>query len=314
MGAEQSLEQAALTLSDQAAQAQDFTLPDLDADAAQRRASQARRREQHPVLGMKLVGEGRFGRFLPGHQPDRLILRDGLGIGDRHQRAVPQYRHTIAEADDFIPAVRDEEDDRARVAQARNALGEPRDFVVAERRSRFVEQEHAGIALNGAHDLQHLPPAERQIAEDRARIDVQAMARKNLFRRLPRTGARDAAPGANRRGGEQEVALDAQLTHQGQFLEHARDALADRVIGVAQSELLAVESDGSVIRNNRAADDLDQGRFAGAVFSSEAKDGSARRLKRDRFQRAGRAEGLFDPRQGQHGLARSDFTNLDERG
>ena len=120
-------------------------------------------------------------------------------------------------------------------------------------------------------------------------------------------GARDAAPGANRRGGEQEVALDAQLTHQGQFLEHARDALADRVIGVAQSELLAVESDGSVIRNNRAADDLDQGRFAGAVFSSEAKDGSARRLKRDRFQRAGCAEGLFDPRQGQHGLGAIRF-------
>ena len=41
VGAEQCLEQAALTLSDQAAEAQDLTLPDLDADAAQRRASQA---------------------------------------------------------------------------------------------------------------------------------------------------------------------------------------------------------------------------------------------------------------------------------
>ena len=141
-----------------------------------------------------MSGKEQFGCFLPGHQPDRLILRDRLGIGDRHQRAVPQYRHTIAEADDFIPAVRDEEDDRAQVAQARNALCKPRDFVVAERRSRFVEQEHTGIALNGSHDLQHLPPAERQIADARARIDVEAMARKNLFRRLPRHGRAKRCP------------------------------------------------------------------------------------------------------------------------
>ena len=143
---------------------------------------------------MKLVGEGRLGRFLPGHQPDRLILRDGLGVGDRHELAVPQYRHAIAEADDFIPAVRDEEDDRARVAQARDELGEPRDFVVAERRGRFVEQEHAGIALDGAHDLQHLLLAERQIADARARIDVEAMARENLLRRLRARGRARCCP------------------------------------------------------------------------------------------------------------------------
>ena len=70
--------------------------------------------------------------------------------------------------------------------------------------------------------------------------------------------------------------------------------MADRVVGVAQGDRLAVERDGSLIGNDRAADDLDQGRFAGAVFAGKAKDSSARRLQRNRLQRAGGAEGLLD--------------------
>ena len=263
---------------------------------------------------MKLVRKGRLGGFLPGHQPDRFVLRDRLGVGDRHESAVSQYGHAIAEADDFIPAVRDEEDDSARVTQASDELGEPRDLAVAEGGSRFVEQEDARITLDGAHDLQHLLLAKREIADARARIDVEAMASENLLRRLAGALSGDAAPRVGRRGGEQKIALDAQLTHQGQFLKHAGNALADGVIRVAQSDQLAVEGDASLIGKNCAADNLDQGRFARAVLTRQAEDSSACRLQTDRFQRTGCAEGLFDPRQRQHGMTRPDFAILHDPG
>ena len=273
--AKQSLEHAALTLPDQAAEAQNLALPDLDADPPQRRASQAGRREQHLVVGMKLVGKGRFGGLLPGHQPDGFVLGDGLGVGDRHQHAVPQYCDAIAEADDFIPAVRDEEDDRARIAQAGDALGEPGDLVVAERRVASSSRRTRGLRSTARTISQHLLLAKRQIADARAGIDVEPMGGREW---PPPSGGRAfgrCCPGVGRRGGEQEIALDAQLTHQGQFLEHAGNALADRVIRVAQSDRLAVERDASLVGNDRAADDLDQGRLAGAVFASKAKNGSA---------------------------------------
>src|ERR1700722_6836061 len=224
VGAKQGFEHAALALPDQAAEAQYFALPDLDADAAQRRAAQTGRREQHFLVGMKLIRKGRLGGFLPGHQPDCFVLRDHLGVGDRYERAVPQYGDAIAEADDFVPTMRDEEDDSARVAQACDELGEPGDLVVSQRRGRFVEQEDARLALDGAHNLQHLLLAEREIADACARIDVEAMASENLLRCLAGALSGNAAPGVSRRGGEQEIMLDAQFTHEGQFLEHARNA------------------------------------------------------------------------------------------
>jgi predicted RNA-binding Zn ribbon-like protein len=120
--------------------------------------------------------------------------------------------------------VRDEEDDNARVAQACDELGEPGDLVVSQRRGRFVEQRDPRLALDGAHDLQHLLLAERKIAGARARVDGQAMASENLLRCLAGALSGNAAPRVGWRGGEQEIALDAQLRHQGQLLEHARNA------------------------------------------------------------------------------------------
>jgi hypothetical protein len=78
--------------------------------------------------------------------------------------------------------------------------------------------------------------------------------------------------------------------------------------------LFAAERDASLIGSDRAADDLHQSRFASAVFTRQPKDGSARRRQTDQFQRAGCAEGLFDPRQRQHGVTRPVFANLNAQG
>jgi hypothetical protein len=244
-------------------------------------------------LEWSLPGKEDSAGFLLGHQPDRFVLRDGLGVGDRHQRAIPQYGHAIAEASDFVPTVRDEEHDRARIAQACDALGKPGGLAIAKRRSRFIEQEHTRIALNGAHDLEHLLLPERQLADACARIDVETMASENLVRTLAGSLSRDASPRVGRRRGEQEIALDAQLTRQCQFLEYARNALIDGVICVARSDRLAVERDASLIGNDRAADDLDQRRLAGAVLTGKTEDGSTRCFQTDGLERAGCAESLF---------------------
>ncbi len=82
-----------------------------------------------------------------------------------------------------------------------------------------------------------------------------------------------------------------QIANERQFLEHAGDAEGQRLVGVARRDRPAVEVDMASVRGDRAADDLDQGRLAGAVLADQAEHRARRRLEGDRLQRAGRAVG-----------------------
>ena len=164
--AEQGFEQAALPLADKPAEPEDLALPDLDTDAAQRRARAGRSRRAPPRRSNEACRERRnstascpvISRTASSSETSAVSATETsspfLRMATRLQKRTIssqrcEMKRTIAPA----------------VAQVRDEIGEPGDFARSQRRGRFVQQEHARIALDGAHDLQHLLPPERKIAD-----------------------------------------------------------------------------------------------------------------------------------------------------
>ncbi len=269
--AEQRFEQMPLALADETAEPEDLAALELETHAGEGRTAKVGGGEDGRGVRCGLGGEGFVPRGAAGHQPHRFGFAERAGVGDADQLAVAQHRHAIAEADHLIPAVRDEQRDGAVGLEARHQPVQPLDFGGAERRGRFVEQQHLWLAGDGAHDLQHLLLAERQLADPRVGHDGEAVAGKKL-RRLPaQRPPVDAAPGPARRIGEKQVLLDAEIAQQRQFLEHADDAVRQGLMRGPRRDGLASEGDAPGFRQNGAAGDFHQRRLAGAVFRPRAR-------------------------------------------
>ena len=86
--------------------------------------------------------------------------------------AVAEDRGAVAEVEDLVEPVADEEDRDAARAQAADDREQPLDLVGRERRGRLVEDEHARLDRERLGDLDQLLVRHRQAADRRA--DVEA--------------------------------------------------------------------------------------------------------------------------------------------
>ena len=128
-------------------------------------------RRQHDVVRI-----GLFERFpaLADHRLDQRRLA-GLGgprLGDLP--AVAEHRHDIGYAQDVLDEMRNEDDAGAFVPQPPQRREQAFDFRRRKRRGRLVEDDDAGAREQHAGDLDQLLQADRQVAEPRHRIDVDA--------------------------------------------------------------------------------------------------------------------------------------------
>ena len=106
------------------------------------------------------------------HQRDQLVDR---GVGDRLGRdvlAVAHHGDGVAEGEDLVEAVRDEDQRATLVAQAAGDGEEPLDLDAAERRGRLVHDQQAGVERDGLGDLDDLLVGDGQAAGRTARVDA----------------------------------------------------------------------------------------------------------------------------------------------
>ena len=172
-----------------------------------------------------------------------LVRRDAL--------AVAQHRHAVAELEDLVEPVRDEDDApplRDEVARrAEDAL----DLGLAERRRRLVEDEQARVADEQSRDLDELALADRERLDGGAELHV---AEAELVEDAARV-LRQTAPPVDERNveaTEEDVVLDAELGDEAQLLVHERDPVRLRVVRVPERDLLAVEADDAFVGLGRA--------------------------------------------------------------
>ena len=210
-------------------------------------------------------------RTLARHKPDRFRLRHRLGVRLADEFAIAHDGHMRREAHDLVPSTRDEHDDRAVLAQALDEIDQPFDLTCAEGRGRFIQQQHLWPPFHSAHDFQHLLLAERQRAHRHVWRHRQSVATQHLARDFPPCPTVQAPPGMAWPVGQQEIILYGERAQQRQFLKDADNAVAQRVVCIAQRQLSAIERDMADGRLLDARDHLDEGRLASAVLADEAE-------------------------------------------
>jgi hypothetical protein len=91
---------------------------------------------------------------------------------------------------------------------------------------------------------------------------------------------------------KQDVFLDAEVRRQVQFLVDHRDPASPRVQRIGGAKRRALELEVARVRHVRAAEDLHQRAFAGAILPDERVDFTGSNLQRDILECACGAEAL----------------------
>ena len=205
---------------------------------------------------------------LAGHQAHRLAFLD---FGERAEiLAVAEDRDPVGDIDDLVPAVRGEDDAAVLGAQVADEAEKPLDLAVAERRRRLVEKHRFGLLRDDPHDLDDLALGERQVLDERARVDVaDAEAREHRVG-LPRHPAAvdEAEPPARLARMSRFSATVIQGSSVSSWnTVHTPSACARSGPLICTGG--ALDPDFARVRPQPPAQKLDQRALAGAVFADE---------------------------------------------
>ena len=210
--------------------------------------------------------------FAPSISPSMCSIRVRRSISRiscvATRSAVAQHRHAVAELEDLVEPVRDEDDAPALRDEVARRLEHALDLGLAERRGRLVEDEQARVADEQTGDLDELPLADRERLDGRPELHV---AEAELVEDAARVLGEAATPVEERHvePAEEDVVLDAELGNEAQLLVHERDAVRLRVVRVPERDLLAVEADHALVRPDEPDERLHERALAGAVVPAD---------------------------------------------
>ena len=203
----------------------------------------------------------------PDHHFDDLVVGLRSGHIGRDIGAVPEHGALVGELRDLVHAVRNEQERQPLLAQALEDDEHLGDVGGGQRRSRLVENEEARLARQRLGDLHHLPARQRQILDQRHRMDVgRSGARERILGEAPLRAPVDQ-PETARRIGDGDVVGDRKVGNERKLLEDADNAGAVGGGRRIESDFRPVEHDASGVRRDDAGQDLDQRRLARAVLA-----------------------------------------------
>src|SRR5271166_1198742 len=226
----------------------------------------------------QLFGRGRRGLALEG---DLAVLHQYHAVAD-----LQGLRIVVGDHDDRDVAARpqplDQPDDQPRLARA-------------HRRERLVEQQDSGLRIDRARHRDRLALSTRERADrefDRGHVDADFIER--LGRAPPHLAVvqQPQRPPAQQLAVQEHVVVDAEPVDQRQILIDAFDAERAGLIDRAELHRPALDEHLPGIGLVIAGQDLDQGRFAGAVVAEDAERLAPRHLERDARERGDAAKGL----------------------
>ena len=201
--------------------------------------------------------------------------------------AVTQHGGAVADALHLFQPVRDVEDRFAFRAQPLQRLEQLVGFLRRQHRGRLVEDDELRRLQQAADDLDALALADRKVADQRIRIERQAVA----VGKRPRLG-RDRADRRAVVQRQRDVLGRRQRLEQRKVLEHHADAELLRDARAGDPHRLAVPENLAGIGLQRAEQHLDQRRLAGAVLAEQRVDLALGDVEVDMIARRQRAEYL----------------------
>ena len=206
-------------------------------------------------------------RRLARHQAQQVLLGDVLPFEHTHIAAVSQHRRAVRDFDQFGDAVRDDDDGRALFAKLAQLGKEPLRRIEVERGRGFVEDQHIGLAQQRPADRDPLLDAEREAADQRARVYrlcgqlAHQRCRCGQLRRL-RQRTRE-----QRVRTHEQVLDDGTLVGHQHLLEYRGDA--SRASLMRRHGCVAQDRDLSRVGRQHAGQHLGQRALAAAVATDD---------------------------------------------
>jgi hypothetical protein len=208
----------------------------------------------------------------PDHQFDDLRVGFRSRWIGRDIGAIAEDRAVVGKLRDLVHAVGDVEERQSLLAQALQHDEHFGDICRRQRRSRLVENENARIAGERLGDLDHLPARQRQILDQRHRMNVGGAGPGERLLGDPPLRAPIDHSEAARRIADADVVGDRKIGNERQLLKDADDARAVGRAGRVESDLRAIQDDAAGVRLDDPGQNLDQRRLARAVFAENGVD------------------------------------------
>ena len=140
--------------------------------------------------------------------------------------------------------MRDEDDASTFFAQLREDAEQAFDLGGRQSRGRLVQDDDARAGEQDARQLDELLHADREIAEPRARVDVEPEVLELFRRALGHPAPRDDAHSIHGLAAEKDVLGDAQFRRDAELLMHHADARRQGVARRAEMNFLALDAHG----------------------------------------------------------------------
>ena len=226
------------------------------ADAENRRAD----------LGL-LLGEEGAGLRADHGAHGRLGRELGGGAGG-DAAAGAQDGDVVAEPEDLVDEVADEQNCDALRLQMPHDLEKPVHLAARYGRGRLVHDQHARVDRQRLDDLDRLPLGDAEHPHRHVRIDVHPQACQQIGGRGGHRGPVDASH-APRLPADEDVLRNGEIGKEGGMLVDDGDALALRVDRPEDRRLGPVPQDLAGIGLIDAAEDLDERALARAVLAGE---------------------------------------------
>ena len=180
--------------------------------------------------------------------------------------------HSSASSRDLVHPVRDVDERQALVAEALQHAEDLLHVGGGERRGGLVEDEDARPLRKGLGDLDHLAAGERQVLDQRERVDVGgAGAGQRLLGEAALGAAVDHAE-ARGRLADDDVVGDREVGDERELLEDADDAGVAGGGGRGKADGVAVQGHPAAVGLHDAGHDLDERGLAGAVLAEDGVD------------------------------------------
>ncbi len=227
---------------------------------------------EHDVAGLgRLLAHPQL--HVPADHQGRQVVLGGGRRALADDLAAAQHGDGVGDRLDFPELVRDEDDGGAAVPQLADDAEQLLGLGRGEHRRRLVQDQHVRLPDQRLDDLDALLDADRQVLDERVRVDVEAVAVGELARRLGAGLAPvEEAAGADLLDAERDVLRDREHRHQHEVLVHHADAGRDRVLRRAEARRLAVYVYLALVGLGQPVQDVHQGGLPRPVLAEQGVD------------------------------------------
>ena len=163
-----------------------------------------------------------------------------------HHLPLPHDGDLIGQRHDLLQFVGDDDDRHALVAEAPQDGEEPLRLLRGQNAGRLVKDQNAGAAAQGLDDLHPLLEPDRQILNQRIRVDDQPVMLRHLGDQLAR-GVFGGSEAEILLRPQHHVLQHRKSLHQHEMLMNHADSVGDGDGGGGHLHLFPVDQDGPAI-------------------------------------------------------------------